>query len=91
MQTVKLKVKDGVYEELLSLLSKFEKDEVEVISEPMDMDFRMNKKELADELDDLVRGKAKLIALDEVEKRLEHIIKKHENTFCESFLHRLES
>lgn len=81
MQTVKLKVKDGVYEELLSLLSKFEKDEVEVISEPMDMDFKMNKKQLAAELDDLVRGKAKLIELDEVEKRLEHIIKKHESTF----------
>ncbi|MDP2189713.1 MAG: hypothetical protein Q8J69_13630 [Sphingobacteriaceae bacterium] len=81
MQTVKLKVKEGVYEELLSLLSKFEKDEVEVISEPMDMDFKMNQEHLAVELDDLVKGKAKLIELDEVEQRLEYIIIKHENTF----------
>lgn len=81
MQTVKLKVKDGVYKELVSLLSKFEKDEVEVISEPMNMDFKMNQKQLAAEFDDLVKGKAKLIELDEAEKRLERIIKKHENTF----------
>lgn len=81
MQTVKLKVKEGVYEELLSLLSKFEKDEVEVISEPMNMDFKMNQEHLAVELADLVKGKAKLIELDEVEQRLEYIIIKHENTF----------
>lgn len=81
MQTVKLKVKEGVYEELLSLLSKFEKDEVEVISELMNMDFKMNQEHLAVELADLVKGKAKLIELDEVEQRLEYIIIKHENTF----------
>jgi hypothetical protein len=36
MHTVKLRVNDGVYDKLIRLLSKFNKDEVEIILESAD-------------------------------------------------------
>jgi len=42
MHTGKLKVKDGVYDKLILLLSKFNIDEVEIISETSDFAKRGN-------------------------------------------------
>ncbi len=76
MQTVRLRVNDRVYEKVLWLLSKFNKDEIEVIQETDD--FVNNSNYLAKELNEILTGQAKFIELDEAEKRLETIIKKHE-------------
>ena len=76
MHTVRLKVNDSVYEKLIWLLGKFSKDEVEIISE--NSDFAKNKKYLEDELNEMQEGKAHFLELNEVEQRLENIIKKHE-------------
>ncbi len=78
MHTVRLRVNDGVYDKLLGLLSKFSKDEVEIISETSD--FVKNQNYLSDELNEILDGKARFIEMEEAELRLENIIKKHESS-----------
>jgi hypothetical protein len=78
MHTVILRVNDKIYDKLLWLLGKFNKDEVEIIPEASD--FARNQKYLAGELDEILKGKATFIEMDEVEQRLENVIKKHENS-----------
>jgi hypothetical protein len=77
MHTLKLKVHDKVYDKLIWLLSKFNKEEIEII--PESSDFASNKKYLDSELNDILTGKANFIEMDEAEQRLEKVIKKHEN------------
>ncbi len=76
MHTLKLRVTDGVYEKLILLLSKFNKDEVEII--PETTDFQQNQKHLAKELNEILNGKAKFVDIVEAEQHLENIIRKHE-------------
>jgi len=78
MHTVRLKVNDSVYDKLLGLLSKFNKDEVEIISETSD--FVQNQNYLSDELNEILTGEARFIEMEEAEQRLENIIKKHESS-----------
>lgn len=78
MHTVILRVNEKIYDKLIWLLSKFNKDEVEII--PETSDFAKNQKYLAGELDDILNEKAKFIDIDETEQRLENVIKKHENS-----------
>lgn len=78
MHTVKLKVNDGVYDKLIELLSKFERDEVEIIHETSD--FAKNQNYLTNELNEILTGKATFIEVNEAEQRLENIIKKHESS-----------
>ena len=78
MQTLRLRVNERVYDKLIWFLSKFSKDEVEII--PEDIVFESNQKYLAGELDEILKGKANFIGLDEAEQRLESILDKHENS-----------
>ena len=78
MHTVKLRVKDGVYDKLILLLSKFNKDEIVII--PETSAFAKNQNYLTDELNEILIGKARFIEMEEVEQRLENIIKKHEGS-----------
>lgn len=78
MHTVRLRVNDKVYNKLIGLLGKFSKDEVEVI--PETNDFIMNQKYLYGELKEILNGKAKFLEMDEVEQRLENIVRKNENS-----------
>ena len=78
MHTVKLRVNDGVYDKIIWLLSKFNKDEVEII--PETSDFAKDQKYLANELNEILNGKAKFVEINEAEQRLENIIKKHESS-----------
>jgi hypothetical protein len=78
MHTVRLRVNDRVYDKLIWLLSKFNKDEIEII--PENSDFVKNQKYLAGELNEILKGEANFIEMDEAEQRLENIIKKHENS-----------
>ncbi len=77
MQTVKLRVNDGVYDKLILLLSKFNKDEVEIITETND--FAKNQKYLDNELYEILSRKAKFVEMDEANQQLEKIIKKRES------------
>ncbi|MEI6138589.1 MAG: hypothetical protein WCP85_04970 [Mariniphaga sp.] len=72
---MKLRVNDGPYDELILLLSKFNKDKVEII--PETSDFAKNQKHLTGELNEILNGKARFIEMDEAERRLENIIRTH--------------
>ncbi len=76
MQTIKLRVRDDIYKKLLWLLGKFDQEEVEIISE--DSNYLENKKFLAKELEEIEQKKAKMYSLQDAEKLLEEVIKKHE-------------
>ena len=77
MQVIKLKVKDSIYEKLIALLGKFNKDEVEIIHD--DKEFRLNQKYLEIELKEILDGKAKLIDIDDAEKQLDAFLKENDN------------
>ena len=72
MHTIQLKVNDKVYDKLLWLLSKFNKEEVEIITE--NQDFLLTKNYLQEELDDIISGKAKFISQSELEAKLDQIV-----------------
>lgn len=78
MQVIKLKVKDSIYEKLIWLLSKFNKDEVEIIHD--NKEFRLNQKYLEMELKEILEGKAKFIDIDDAEKQLDDLLKGNENS-----------
>ena len=77
MQTIRLNISDKIYDRLMLLLSKFTKDEVEIIKE--DATYVQNKSYLEAELNEIVDAKAKFVSLEEAEQRLENVIRKHEN------------
>lgn len=72
MHTIQLKINDKVYDRFLWLLSKFNKEEVEIISE--DQDFQATRNCLQKELDEIKNGNANFISQSELESRLDKII-----------------
>ena len=80
MHSIRLKISDEIYDNVLWWLSKFSKDEVEIIIENSDeQTFEENKKYLSEELNEILDGSAKFLSEEEAEYRLEKVIKKHEN------------
>ena len=77
MHTLKLKINDQIYDKLIVLLSKFSKDEVEIIMD--ESNFNETKRYLDAELDEIKSGKAMFFTVNEAEQRLENLIKKHED------------
>lgn len=77
MHSVRLKINDKIYENLLWLLRQFKKEELEIMIE--DEEFQQNKKYLEAELKDISEGKAEFYSLEEAEEKLEKRIKRHEN------------
>ena len=78
MHTIQLKINDKVYDRFIWLLSKFNKEEVEIISE--DISFVSTKNYLRKELEEIESGKATFYSQDQIESRLNKIISKHENS-----------
>jgi hypothetical protein len=77
MHILKLKIGDQVYGKLLRQLSKFPKEEVEIVME--EPNFAETKKYLEAELEEVTSGKAKFLTVDEAEQQLETRIKRHED------------
>jgi vacuolar-type H+-ATPase subunit E/Vma4 len=77
MQTIRLRVSEKIIGNLLSLLSRFNKEEIEIITE--DDEFVSAQNYLKDELRKLEEGKATYITLEELDRALEEKIKGHEN------------
>lgn len=69
MHTIKLRVNDGVYEKLMWLLSKFNKEEVEIVTE--NSEFEKNREYLIKEYDEMIHGNANFMVMEDVEKRLD--------------------
>ncbi|MCD4691933.1 MAG: hypothetical protein K8R79_03370 [Calditrichales bacterium] len=78
MQTIKLKINDSIYDKIMWFLSKFNKDEIEIISE--NHEFVSNQNYLQNELNQIETRKAKFYSINEVEDELDEIIAKHENS-----------
>ncbi|MDB5261964.1 MAG: hypothetical protein JWQ14_1245 [Adhaeribacter sp.] len=75
MHTIRLRVNEKVYKNLMWFLSKFSKDELQIIEE--NTEFVTAQKELTDNLAALEKGKAEFIGLEELEDDLEATIRKY--------------
>lgn len=76
MHTIKLKISDKVYDKLLWLLSKFNKDEVEIVS---DVDTLVETQQyLEKELNEIFNGEATFNSLEEFDRKLEDSIGSNE-------------
>jgi hypothetical protein len=76
MQTIRLRVNDKAYKNLIRLLSKFSKDEVEVIEE--NDTFLSLQQYLEKELASVEEGTAKYTTIEAIENRLDVTIQKNE-------------
>lgn len=72
MYTIQLKISDKVYDKFIWLLSKFTKEEIEIVSDSAD--FSSTKTYLKGELHDMESGKAKFVSQQEFENRLDEIV-----------------
>ena len=72
MKTIQLKVSDSVYDKFLWLLSKFTKEEIEIISE--NESFKATKNYLKNELSEIKNGTASFVSEEELEDRLNKIV-----------------
>ena len=73
MHTLKLLVKDSVYDKLVGFLNKFSKDEINVISDSSE--FERDKIYLEGELREILNGEAHFMEMNEVGQQLEAKIK----------------
>lgn len=76
MQTIRLRVNDRIYKSLIRLLSKFSREDIEVIEE--DENYRSIQEYLEKELSTIEDGGAEYIDIKELEKYLDETIRKYE-------------
>ena len=77
MQTIRLKVNDKVYKYLMWFLSKFNKEEIQIIEE--NKEFISVKDYLSEELIKLDKGTIEYLDLYELDNDLENTIRKYED------------
>ena len=76
MQTIRLRVNDKVYKNLIRLLSRFSKEEIQVIEE--NDTFLSIQQYLEKELTSVEDGSAEYTTLEDLENRLDATIRKNE-------------
>jgi hypothetical protein len=76
MHTIRLRVNDKVYKNLIKILSKFSVEEIQVITE--DDTFISIQKYLEKELAQVEDGSAEYIDINELDDQLDDTIRKHE-------------
>ena len=76
MQTIRLRVNDKVYKNLIRLLSKFSKEEIQVIEE--NETYLSIQQYLEKELASVEDGSASYITINDLENRLDATIRKNE-------------
>ena len=72
MHTIQLKINDKVYDKFIWLLSKFSKEEIEIVSETSD--FKSTQNYLQKELEEIESGKANFLSQQDFENRLNNIV-----------------
>jgi len=77
MQTIRLKVNNDAYKHLMWFLTKFKKEELQIIKE--DDEFVSVQKYLQDELRSIENGSAEFVSVDELNAELEASIKQYED------------
>ena len=76
MQTIRLRVNDKVYKNLIRLLSKYSKEEIQVIEE--NDTYLSIQQYLEKELTSVEDGSAEYTSIEELENRLDATIRKNE-------------
>lgn len=76
MQTIRLRVNDKIYKQLMWFLGRFSKDEIQVITE--NTEFLSIQAYLQTELEQLEAGKAEFLSIDQLDDELETTIQKYE-------------
>jgi hypothetical protein len=76
MQTIRLRVNEKVYKNLILLLSKFSREEIQVIEE--NDTFLSIQQYLEKELASVEDGSAKYLSIDELDNNLDATIGKYE-------------
>ena len=77
MQTIRLKVSSGTYKHLMWFLSKFKKEEIQIIKE--DEEFVSVQKYLKEELTRIENGNSEFVDIDKLDKELEATINQYED------------
>jgi hypothetical protein len=76
MRTIRLRVNDSIYKNLMWFLQRFSREEIQVIQE--NNEFLSVQQYLKNELLAVEEGSAEYISLIELDKDLESLIQKHE-------------
>ncbi|RLD43876.1 MAG: tRNA pseudouridine synthase A [Bacteroidetes bacterium] len=76
MQTIRLQVNNSAYKHLMQFLSKFNKEELQIINE--DQEFLSVQNYLQNELVSIEQGNAEFISLNQLDAELEDTIQKYE-------------
>ena len=77
MRTIRLRVNDSIYKNLMWFLHRFSREEIQVIQE--NNEFLSIQQYLKNELLAVEEGSAEYISLLELDKDLESLIQKHED------------
>ena len=77
MQTIRLRVNEKIYKNLMWFLSRFNKEEIQVIQE--DDEFLSVKHYLEKELKNIENGNVESIGIEQLDKDLEATIRKYED------------
>jgi hypothetical protein len=77
MRTIRLRVNDRIYKNLMWFLQRFSREEIQVIQE--NNEFLSIQQYLENELLAVEEGSAEYISLIELDKDLESLIQKHED------------
>lgn len=77
MHTIRLQINNHVYKNLMWFLSRFKKDEINIIRE--NENFLSVQEYLQKELVDVEKGETGFIDIDQLDIELENTIKKYEN------------
>lgn len=77
MHTIRLKISDKVYDKLIWLLGKFNKDEVEILSDTES--YSETQIYLEKELNEIYSGEASFDSLEEFDAKLENSIRANED------------
>ncbi|MBT3302779.1 MAG: tRNA pseudouridine synthase A [Bacteroidetes bacterium] len=77
MQTIRLRVNDQIYKNLMWFLKRFNKEEIQIIEE--NEDFLSIQDYLRKELELVEKDTAEFISLEELDRDLESSIRKYDN------------
>jgi flagellar motility protein MotE (MotC chaperone) len=77
MQTIRLRVNDSIFQQLMWFLKRFDKNEIEVINE--NEEYLSIQEYLKKELENIENGTADFISFNQLDEELESTIRKYED------------
>ena len=77
MQTIRLRVNDTIFQQLMWFLKRFSKTEIEVINE--NEEYLSIQEYLIKELENIEAGKAEFISFNQLDQDIESTIRKYED------------